>query len=48
MPYLLIEDFNTKGLTGDVEQHQDLSSSESSDDNHFYWFVRNVGTIWEA
>ena len=42
-PFLLIEDFNTKGLTGDVEQYQDLSSSESSDDNHFYWFVRNVG-----
>ena len=43
IPYLLIEDFKTKGLTGDIEQFQDLSSGEFSDDNHFYWFVRNVG-----
>ena len=42
-PYLLIEDFNTKGLTGDVQQYEDLSDTSASDDNHFYWFVRNVG-----
>lgn len=41
--YLLIEDFNTKGLTGDVQQYEDLSDASASDDNHFYWFVRNVG-----
>ncbi len=43
IPYLLIEDFNTLGLTGDVEQFADLGTSDESDDNHFYWFVRNVG-----
>ena len=42
-PYLLIEDFNTKGLTGNVQQYEDLSDASASDDNHFYWFVRNVG-----
>ena len=42
-PYLLIEDFNTKGLTGDIQQYEDLSHAGASDDNHFYWFVRNVG-----
>ena len=43
VPYLLIEDFNTTGLIGDVEQFSDPSISGGSDDNHFYWFVRNVG-----
>ena len=43
IPYLLIEDFNTMGLTGDVEQYADLGQSQESDPNHFYWFVRNIG-----
>ena len=43
VPYLLIEDFNTTGLIGDVEQFTDPSTGGDSDDNHFYWFVRNVG-----
>ena len=42
VPYLPIEDFNTTGLTGDVEQFSDPQSAEGSDINHFYWFVRNV------
>ena len=41
-PYLLIEDFNTTGLIGNVEQFSDSQSGEGSDINHFYWFVRNV------
>ena len=43
VPYILIEDFNTKGLTGDIEQYTDQGEDQTSDDNHFYWFVRNVG-----
>ena len=43
VPYLLIEDFNTTGLTGDVERYTDQDPDDSSDDNHFFWFVRNVG-----
>ena len=35
--YIVIEDFETTGLTGDPEQTTD------DQDNHFYYFFRNVG-----
>ena len=35
--YIVIEDFGTTGLTGDPEQTTD------DQDNHFYYFFRNVG-----
>lgn len=41
MPYLVIEDAGTIGLEGNWEQYDD-SVHESADDNHFYWFFRNV------
>ncbi len=41
VPYLVIEDFNTTGLKGDVEQTEDPNPNENRND--FYWFIRNVG-----
>ena len=38
MPYLVIEDAGTVGLEGDW-----LQFDEDADNNHFYWFFRNVG-----
>ena len=42
MPYLVVEDAGTVGLEGDWGQYDD-SVEESAQDNHFYWFFRNVG-----
>ena len=42
MPYLLIEDFNTRGLCGDVGQVADIPV-DGGDRNNFYWFFRNSG-----
>src|SRR5947209_6542651 len=39
IPFLLIEDFNTRGLRGDPEQEKDVSGQK----NDFYYFWRNVG-----
>ena len=41
-PYLLIEDFNTTGLVGEIEQEHNLQDSDGPP-NDFYYFVRNVG-----
>ena len=42
MRYLVVEDAGTVGLEGDWGQYDD-SVEESAQDNHFYWFFRNVG-----
>ncbi len=42
MQYLVIEDAGTVGLEGDWRQFDD-SAAEPADNNHFYWFFRNVG-----
>lgn len=42
MQYLVVEDAGTIGLEGDWRQYDD-SAKERADDNHFYWFFRNVG-----
>ena len=42
MPYLVVEDAGTVGLEGDWRQYDD-SEQETADNNHFYWFFRNVG-----
>ena len=42
VPYLLIEDFNTTGLIGDIEQEHNLQEVDGTP-NDFYYFVRNVG-----
>lgn len=39
MEYLVIEDFNTTGLTGDIEQYQDINSERK---NNFFYFWRNI------
>ena len=39
MPFLVIEDAGTQGLTGDWLQFDD-SEYETGQDNHFYWFFR--------
>lgn len=41
MPYLLIEDFGTKGLCGQPERDRDPDAAE--DDQSFFWFWRNIG-----
>ncbi len=42
MPYLVIEDFGTRGLTGDP--HVDPELEPASDiKNDFFYFWRNVG-----
>lgn len=42
MPFLVVEDAGTVGLNGDWEQHDD-SDANPAQNNHFYWFFRNVG-----
>ena len=42
VPFIVIEDSGTIGLTGDWEQYDDLGTA-SARTNHFYWFFRNVG-----
>jgi hypothetical protein len=42
VPYLLIEDFGTRGLTGDPGIDPELQSDDDTK-NDFYYFWRNVG-----
>ena len=42
VPFLVVEDAGTVGLEGDWEQDKE-SESQPADNNHFYWFFRNVG-----
>ncbi len=42
MQYLVVEDAGTVGLEGDWRQYDD-SEEEPADNNHFYWFFRNIG-----
>ena len=43
--FLTIEDFNTKGLKGDVSQTMDPTDEEEEKHgrNDFFWLIRNVG-----
>ncbi len=41
MPYLVVEDTGTIGLEGDYQQYDD-SAEEPANNNHFYWFFRNI------
>ena len=43
VPFIVIEDEGTVGLDGDWEQFDD-NESQPADNNHFYWFFRNIGT----
>lgn len=42
LPFIVIEDAGTIGLTGDWRQFDDTDAA-SARENHFYWFFRNVG-----
>jgi hypothetical protein len=42
MPYLLIEDFGTRGLTGDPQSDPELDEA-GDEKNDFFYFWRNVG-----
>ena len=43
VPYLLIEDFGTRGLTGDPSVDPELEGDTASEKNDFFYFWRNVG-----
>lgn len=43
MPYLLVEDFGTRGLTGDPHIDPELDVAGDEKKNDFYYFWRNVG-----
>lgn len=47
VPFIVIEDAGTIGLTGDWRQYDDADMS-SARENHFYWFFRNVGRSAKA
>ena len=42
MQYLVIEDAGTVGLEGDWERYYE-SSDDLAENEHFYWFFRNIG-----
>ena len=42
VPFIVVEDAGTIGLEGDYEQDE-YSEGKQADNNHFYWFFRNVG-----
>jgi hypothetical protein len=45
LSFLIIEDFNTRGLRGDPAQHEDerTAPDPQSERNDFYYFWRNIG-----
>jgi hypothetical protein len=43
VPYLLIEDFGTRGLTGDPHSDPELEPAGDERKNDFFYFWRNVG-----
>src|SRR6185295_17137772 len=43
VPYLLIEDFGTRGLTGDPSIDPELDPAGEEQKNDFFYFWRNVG-----
>jgi hypothetical protein len=43
VPYLLIEDFGTRGLTGDPRVDPELEPGNDDGKNDFFYFWRNVG-----
>src|SRR5215212_2732279 len=43
VPYLVIEDFGTRGLTGDPHLDPELEAPGEEQKNDFFYFWRNVG-----
>ncbi len=46
MDFILIEDFGTRGLEGDIREDEDRSGQESKND--FFYFWRNIGRTVEG
>lgn len=46
MDYILIEDFGTRGLAGDVREDEDSGTGETKND--FFYFWRNIGRAVEG
>lgn len=47
MDYIVIEDFGTRGLEGDISQDEDLGDEWNGTKNDFYYFWRNIGRAVE-
>jgi len=43
MDYIVIEDFGTRGLEGEISQDEDLGDEWNGTKNDFYYFWRNIG-----
>jgi len=43
MGFLVVEDFGTRGLQGDVRQYEDAEDGTGTRRNDFYYFWRNIG-----
>jgi len=48
MDYIVIEDFGTRGLEGEIEQDEDLGTEWNGTKNDFFYFWRNIGRAVEG
>ena len=48
MDYILIEDFGTRGLEGDIRQDEDMGDEPAGAKNDFFYFWRNIGRAVEG
>lgn len=48
MDFILLEDFGTRGLCGDIDQDEDTKADESGGKNDFFYFWRNIGRAVEG
>ena len=48
MDFMLIEDFGTRGLEGDIREDEDISGDGGRPKNDFFYFWRNIGRAVEG
>jgi len=48
MDYILIEDFGTRGLEGDIREDEDYGTDQDRPKNDFFYFWRNIGRAVEG
>jgi hypothetical protein len=48
MDFMLIEDFGTRGLEGDIREDEDVSGNGGRPKNDFFYFWRNIGRAVEG
>jgi hypothetical protein len=48
MDYIVIEDFGTRGLEGEISQDEDLGDKWNRTKNDFFYFWRNIGRAVEG